>query len=162
MSPNFWDRNNLALVPLLKINSLLPELRNEIVVVSKVLLWHWLEGVWGNGIESRGPYFWSTLWWRKWTLPKKGWRQAPSSLPVSQCHWWLLCRSVCGWWALFKSDFANALTFSLLFSSRRPEVSLVSMSLVEVWRLVPTTINRLIFSHPPLVLKGMLCISSVS
>ena len=37
---------------LLEINSVLPELYNEIEMVSEVLLRHQLEGVWGNAIES--------------------------------------------------------------------------------------------------------------
>ena len=44
----------MALVPLLKINSVLPKICNEIKVVSEVLLQHTLEGVWGNAIESGG------------------------------------------------------------------------------------------------------------
>ena len=41
-------------MPLLQINSVLPELCSKIEVVSEVLLRHRLEGVWGNAIESGG------------------------------------------------------------------------------------------------------------
>ena len=41
-------------MPILKTNSVLPELCNEIEVVSEVLLEHLVEVVWGNSIESGG------------------------------------------------------------------------------------------------------------